>query len=112
MINRDAELLAERWVDDYLDLFNYAGTIGDVEWQKEIIEILNNSKALIQHEIRTTIMQHLWHKYDLVNEKMLELFSKMKHVNSSVEELSIKELIWNLKLQRIDLARRIKTYCG
>ncbi|MNI32032.1 hypothetical protein D3C73_859300 [compost metagenome] len=112
MINRDIELFAERWIDDYLDLFNYAGTVGDVEWQKEIIETLNNSKGFIQQEIRTTIMQQLWLKYDLVNEKMLELFSKMKHVSSSVEESSIKELIWNLKLQRIDLARRIKIYCG
>ncbi|MNO21519.1 hypothetical protein D3C76_112930 [compost metagenome] len=112
VMNREAELLAERWIDDHLDLFNYAVSIGDTEWQQEIIAILNNKSSMIQKEIHATMMQQLWSKYDLINDKMLELFTKMRETTSSVEESSIKELIWKLKLQRIDLARRIQTNCG
>lgn len=112
MTTYGAEQLSKRWIDDYLDLFNFAGSIGDTEWQQDIMTTLNNRNLIIQQEVRTLVMQQLWLKYDSVNEKMLELFAEMKKTTSSNEESVIKELIWNLKLQRIDLARRIRTYCG
>ncbi len=112
MTTYSAEQLSRRWIDDYLDLFNLAGSIGDIEWQQEIMTTLNNRNIINQQEVRTLVMQQLWLKYDSVNEKMLELFAEMKKTTSSNEESVIKELIWNLKLQRIDLARRIRAYCG
>lgn len=112
MTTYSAEQLSQQWIDDYLDLFNFAASIGDTEWQQEIMATLNNRNIIIQQEVRTLVMQQLWLKYDSINEKMLELFVEMKKTTSSNEEEVIKELIWNLKLQRIDLARRIKAYCG
>ncbi|WP_377918348.1 hypothetical protein [Bacillus songklensis] len=39
------------WVNDYLDLYLYAGSIGDTSWQQEILEKLHDFYDEIKHSI-------------------------------------------------------------
>lgn len=107
----DTKVISQRWIDDHLDLYNFAVQIGDQEWQQQIIETLHGLNKSVNKEIEYAIAQQLWRRFDSINNKMLDLFSQMKESTSSEEESSIRELIWKLKLQRIDLARKIKAYC-
>ncbi|MBW7473752.1 hypothetical protein K0T92_03210 [Paenibacillus oenotherae] len=108
----DTKEISRRWVDDHLDLYNFAGQIGDREWQQQIVETMQGLNKYVNEEVRYTITQQLWQRFDSINNRMLNLFSQMKQSTNSEEESSIRELIWKLKLQRIDLARKIKAYCG
>ena len=40
------------WVNDYLDLYIYAGSMGDISWQQEIIEKLQHYHNEIKKEIQ------------------------------------------------------------
>lgn len=107
----DTKEISQRWIDDHLDLYNFAGQLGDQEWQQQIIATMQEHKKFVNEEIRYSVTQQLWRRFDSINNRMLELFSQIKESTNSEEESVIRERIWKLRLQRIDLARKIKSYC-
>jgi predicted nuclease with TOPRIM domain len=100
-------------VDDYLDLLNYAKAINDGQWQADIIESLKNLQAVAATDTREENVRELWVQFDEVNAVLMELFDKLRENDQSVEQHRLKERIWELKLERIRLAKRIQSkYIG
>ncbi|MFE4709325.1 hypothetical protein ACFRAM_00510 [Paenibacillus sp. NPDC056722] len=100
-------------VDDYLDLLNYAKAINDGQWQADIIERLNNLPAASAQKQREESVRELWVQFDDVNAVLVELFNKLRENEPTEDQNSLKEKIWELKLERIRLAKRIQSkYIG
>jgi len=91
------------WVDDYLDLYNFALQLGDTDWQQEILQTLKNKDRLAQ----SLLQQQLWQLFDSVNRKMLELFEQMRASHHPSEKETLREQVWELKLIRVEIVRKI-----
>jgi hypothetical protein len=91
-------------VNDYLDLYLYAGEIGDTLWQEEIIEnlkIIYNKKK--QPELAGLNMY--LERFKRLNEEILSIYQQMRQ-QSSIEHL--EQRIQELKQQRIVVGRQIR----
>jgi hypothetical protein len=97
-------------VDDYLDLFNYAQLIGDVQWQQEIITKLTDS-ALQDQEVNYFILQDLWKRFDTINSQLIALYRKLNETTDIFQSEQIKEQVWELKQQRVAITRKIYAKC-
>ncbi|WP_220101512.1 hypothetical protein [Paenibacillus sp. S150] len=95
-------------VDDYLDLLNYAKAINDGQWQADIIESLKNYKETAEEQRRIENVKELWSRFDQINLLLLELFDKLRDDEDAPESERWKERIWELKLERITLAKQIQ----
>lgn len=98
---------SRKWVDDHLDLYNYAGSLGDTEWQEAIRESLKFRDNYVQQEIRAKLRQDLWKMYDSINLRMLELFEQLRQSKDSTQIETIREQVWVLKSQRIEISKKI-----
>ncbi|SDW89677.1 hypothetical protein [Paenibacillus sp. CF384] len=97
------------WFDDYLDLYNFAKQLGDQQWQEELLEAMRHKNALDREEAVRSAKEELWHKFNTINHQMMDLLAQMKQSSDPAEESTIRELIGTLKLQRMDLAKKIKS---
>ncbi|TBL76505.1 hypothetical protein [Paenibacillus thalictri] len=97
------------WVNDYLDLYNYARSIGDSEWEKEIIASLKNKNLLAEYR-RNMILRDLWKSYDMINRQLLEVFAELRSSAESNREETLQDRWFQLKLERIHVARKILSY--
>jgi hypothetical protein len=95
-------------VDDYLDLLNYAKAINDGQWQADIIESLKNFKATSEEYRREENIRELWNRFDDINRNLLVLFDKLRENEGSEDSYRWKEQIWELKMERITLAKQIQ----
>lgn len=102
---------SKQWTDDYLDLYNLAGAMGDAAWQAEIATALRRQESAYDDNIKEWTKEQLWMQFNTINYKMMELFTLMRQSSSTEEETAIRDLIWQLKLQRMDLAKQIKEIC-
>ncbi|GAA3408904.1 hypothetical protein ACFFNY_08345 [Paenibacillus hodogayensis] len=100
--------LPQTWVDDYLDLYNYAGRLGDTEWQREILAVLGRKDELIRHDVRELLREELWGKFDRINRKMLHIFEELRNTKNERQTEALREQAWELKVQRCDISRKIK----
>lgn len=96
--------LSCRNANDYLDLYLLAGSLGDKEWQNEIMNSLHQCygdmvKAELSHEV-----ENLWKKYRQINSNILDLYRFLK---SNPSDDKIKNQIRVLKHKRATLYRRI-----
>ncbi|WP_150268189.1 hypothetical protein [Paenibacillus tepidiphilus] len=94
-------------VDDYLDLLNYAKAINDTEWQADIIEKLKAYRTVSEEQHREDV-NSLWVRFDQVNRALLELFGRLREEEDAAGSGQWKERIWELKLERITLAKQIQ----
>ncbi|WP_019911211.1 hypothetical protein [Paenibacillus sp. HW567] len=95
-------------VNDYLDLYNYAKSINDEQWQADIIESLKNFKETSEEQRRIEGVTELWNRFDHINLMLMELFDKLKDNEAARESGLWKERIWELKLERITIAKQIQ----
>ncbi|KWX69657.1 hypothetical protein [Paenibacillus jilunlii] len=95
-------------VDDYLDLLNYAKAINDGQWQADIIASLKNYKETTAEQQRVDSVKELWNRFDEINLLLMELFDKLRNHEEDPESDRWKERIWELKLERITLAKLIQ----
>jgi hypothetical protein len=89
-------------VDDLLDLYLLAGSLGDDLWKDEMLKKLQN-----QPKVNSTLspaLQRLWVEYKKVNMEILNLYNQIK---SRKFTEALQEKIWNLKNQRMELSRKI-----
>lgn len=103
------EAIVERWMNDHLDLLNYAKQIGDTEWQQELIEKLSSSKEHTAELVLTMKTEELWRHFDSINAKMLEIYTLLRNSDNASEINTLKEEVWELKLQRIELCKQFKS---
>ena len=95
-------------IDDYLDLFNYAKAINDGQWQAEIIENLKKLGGISEEQKRMNHVKDLWTRFDQINLMLLGLFDKLNNQEDTAESYRWKEKIWELKMERINLAKQIQ----
>jgi hypothetical protein len=103
--------LTQAWVDDYLDLYNYAKHIGDTEWQQQIIEALSQKDMIIQNqvqEMQEKLKQDLWKMFDAVNRNMLQIYEELRKSQDIKQVEILRKQVWELKSQRIDISRKIR----
>lgn len=100
--------LSAVWVDDYLDLYNYAGRLGDTAWQHEIIQLLQQRDLIIQAEVQQKLEQDLWKMFDMINQKMLRIYELIRSSEDKQQAQALREQVWELKSQRIDISRKIR----
>jgi|tagenome__1003787_1003787.scaffolds.fasta_scaffold20951818_4 hypothetical protein len=89
-------------VNDYLDLYLHARHIGDILWQDEIIEKLQNFPNENSLNNQFSESDTPWDKYKLINEEILTLYQQLRNQSTNDE---LQEKILNLKQQRISLGR-------
>lgn len=95
-------------VDDYLDLLNYAKAINDGQWQADIIASLKNYNETAEEQRRDVNVRELWSRFDHINHKLLDLFDKLRENEDAEDSHLWKEQIWELKMERITLAKQIQ----
>ena len=94
----------ELTVNDYLDLYLFAGGLGETMWQLEIIEqleALTTEKPIKNQPLDKDI---LWKKYKLINEEIYQLYHHIKKYSTNHE---LQEKMGNLKQERILLGRQL-----
>ncbi|MEC0181017.1 hypothetical protein P4H61_05850 [Paenibacillus peoriae] len=95
-------------VDDYLDLLNYAKQLHDIKWQQELKEALQHHLQENGKETKDSKINALWRHFDLINDRLMELFDLLRKSNNAAERNSWSEQIWELKLERIKLEKQIQ----
>ena len=91
-------------IDDYLDLYLFAGKIGDKLWQQDIIVKL---KGINQHKTPTDVtrLNLFLERYKEMNKEILSIYQQMKQQPSNND---LFEKIHSLKQQRLILGRQIR----
>ncbi|MBP1995658.1 hypothetical protein [Paenibacillus eucommiae] len=102
-MNSTNNRIVQTWIDDQLDLYNLAKQLGDTVWQEQIVQTLYNKEQHTQKRMQ----QDLWRVFDSINRKMLELFGQLKESSNSYEVRVLREQVWELKLQRIEIVKKI-----
>lgn len=99
--------LTEAWINDYLDLYNYARSIGDSEWEAAILESLHNKDIRLQEYKKSLLLHNLWRAYETINQQLMEIFAELRAAEDRSRTESLQEVWHKLKLKRIDVARKI-----
>ncbi|WP_037284101.1 hypothetical protein [Saccharibacillus sacchari] len=95
-------------VDDYLDLYNYAKSIGDAEWQASLTASLAEQLAAPAPSAEEVKLAALWERFDQINEELKGLFLKMRTQSASAYSGRLEERVWELKLERIIVSQSIR----
>lgn len=98
----------KKWVDDYLDLYNYASQIGDTDWQQVILRQLAEHESLSLAEQQSKLKDELWRKFDSVNNKLLELFRELRSSTNQNHTENVMEQLILLKQQRVEIRRKLE----
>ncbi|WP_169085900.1 hypothetical protein [Paenibacillus sp. PL91] len=103
--------IAAKWIDDYLDLYNFAVKIGDADWQQQILQNLHNKDNHIRLEIEHGIRVDLWLRFDNINRKMLEIYEQLRSAqHSEQQQQQLREKVWEFKQQRVMIASKLKAH--
>jgi hypothetical protein len=95
------------WLNDHLDLYNFATKIGDSIWQQDILRKLHNKEKEIQEEIKILVTKNLWITFDDVNSQLLDLYKKMRENNSLRQNSKVLDQLFSLKHRRVELLSKI-----
>lgn len=106
-MSSQSSLIATTWIDDYLDLYNYAHSIGDKEWQEDILRVLSERNERIEREEKELLKRELWRKFDSINFKLLDLFQKLRSSTNNHSSEKLMEQLFRLKLERIAISRKL-----
>lgn len=98
-MNRETELV----INDYLDLYLYAGSINDTAWQKDILDKLQFVRT--EEKQDTLSLQNLWDQYNSLNQEILTIYHQLQTKDSSSE---LDQKLWNLKQTRVSLGKQIR----
>ncbi|RXZ79152.1 hypothetical protein EBB07_24035 [Paenibacillaceae bacterium] len=101
--------IKQTWVNDHLDLLNYAKQIGDTAWQNEIIAALKNSETHLQEQAQYKLQFQLWQRFDQLNHRVLELYQQIRELGNEAESLQLQEKLWGLKIERVRVSQQLRT---
>ena len=91
-------------VNDYLDLYLLAGSLGDKLWQNEMItklETLKNESSQVDPVLE---IHNLWLEYKHITAELMDLYHQLLK-DSTNEELHKK--VGELKRRRMDICHKI-----
>lgn len=97
------------WVNDQLDLLNYAKQLGDQDWQDNILHRLKEVDQASFDSVQVNPQASLWNQYEAIIQEMVALYDQVRSSRDSLKEHQIKERIWELKQQRVQVAKLIKS---
>lgn len=110
-VNNAMSSWTQTWVNDYLDLYNYAKTIGDSAWAEDLLRKLRDQKdIMLEEERKVRLLRELLANYDRINNQLLEIFNKLRGASEGSQAESLQEQWLKLKLMRIDVSRKILQY--
>lgn len=107
-VNRIQAMISER-NDDYLDLLNYAIQLDDVQWQEEILESMRKLNASEETKQEWATTEDLWRQFDKINSRLTEIYYSIRASKDDADKQRLLEQMWELKMQRIDVSRQIKS---
>ncbi|MWC29671.1 hypothetical protein [Paenibacillus sp. MMS18-CY102] len=98
------------WLDDYLDLYNYAGQLHDAPWQEELLNTIRTGPPAdlnADQEKPTQRQKELWTEFQALNNKLIELFALIKSSKNQQELEGIRQAMWALKRRRLEIGRQL-----
>ena len=90
-------------INSYLDLYILAGSLGDKQWQEELLIQLQKVQ-MEQNEDPTVTINNLWKEYKMINIELLDLYNQLRN-HSANRELHKK--VWELKQVRKSISHKI-----
>ncbi|MDF2923748.1 MAG: hypothetical protein K0R57_2662 [Paenibacillaceae bacterium] len=102
------EQIAAEWINDRLDLYNLAVSLGDLPWQQQILASLRDKDELIRQEIDRVVRRSLWERFDQINSRLVSIYQQIRGMNSSEESLQLREKAWELKQERVLVGKKLR----
>ncbi|WP_127534033.1 hypothetical protein [Paenibacillus kobensis] len=103
------ESLTEAWMNDYLDLYIYAGSIGDRGWQDDILAVLRD-KEVLKETYHAMMLRELWNKFDRINQQLVEVFAELRSATVRSRTEVLQEKWMKLRIERNKVTRKILSY--
>jgi hypothetical protein len=98
----------EAWINDQLDLYNYALQISDSDWQQRILETLSHQDKYMQELYNEQESQRLWMQFNAINQTMLQLLEEIRTQALDREQLETTRLkLSELKKRRLTIVKQI-----
>lgn len=97
----------EHWVNDHLDLYNYAQSVGDTAWQEEIMSSLKRKDTLIHRELKRAARYTLWRKFDDINLHMLDLYQQLKAGPDDEQAEDLRKQVLDLRMERLEVVKQL-----
>lgn len=102
------DVVREQWLNDYLDLYQFARETGDLDWQQDILSKLQKWDVLVKEQMDTMLIDHLWQKFDEINIKLLDIYKKMKNTPLDYEFERLQDKAWELKQERVNVSQKLR----
>ncbi|PWV92017.1 hypothetical protein DFQ01_1373 [Paenibacillus cellulosilyticus] len=100
----------EVWINDQLDLYNYALQIGDTDWQQQILDTLSQKDKYLQELYNEQENQRLWGQFNEINQAMLQLLEEIRTQALDREQLeAIRVKLSELKKRRLTIVHKINS---
>lgn len=90
-------------INGYLDLYLLAGSLGDKQWQEELLVQLQKVQ-LGQKEDPTQTINNLWEEYKMINVELLDLYNQLRN---HTYNRALHKKILELKQERMSISRKI-----
>ncbi|MFC3803906.1 hypothetical protein [Cohnella sp. GCM10012308] len=100
----------EKRIDDYLDLYNYAVSIKDEDWQKKILAELSAPAYDERTELRMQQRDELISYFNDVNQTLIFLYRKLQSESEQASREQLWEQIWTLKRIRVEIGKKMRAF--
>ena len=107
-MNRNSGSLREERINDYLDLYNYAVSIGDAEWQEAILLELERSAPSKRTDRTDVLRNELMRDYETINRTLLDIYPKLSSIEARTERDKLWNQIWMLKRMRVEICWKMQ----
>ncbi|MDI4646982.1 hypothetical protein [Cohnella hashimotonis] len=100
----------EKRIDDYLDLYNYAVSIKDEQWQQAILAELSAPARDERTEHRRQQRDELIAYFNDVNQTLIFLYRKLQRESEQASREQLWEQIWTLKRIRVEIGKKMRAF--
>jgi hypothetical protein len=90
-------------INGYLDLYLLAGSLGDKQWQEELLVQLQKVQ-MKQNEDPTLTINNLWEEYKMINIELLDLYNQLRNQSPN---RALHKKVRELKQERMSIRRKI-----
>ncbi|MGN7454290.1 hypothetical protein ACTHPH_05695 [Paenibacillus pasadenensis] len=97
-----------RWTNDWLDLLNYASSIGDEAWRESILQELRHGDALRELEEQEERRLQLQLDLEEISRQMEGIYLQLREEESGSIRSSLWNAAWQLKKERARLVSLLR----
>lgn len=101
-----------QWMDDQLDLYNYAVRIGDDPWRLELLRQLQDKESFHEQLLRDQARSQLCSEFEKINRRLEGLYGRLKEAENDEIRAQLWEAAWKLRKERSHLAARLRESAG